>query len=260
MKLVDTHAHLCFEPIYTHINEVLARAKQHGVEQVVVPAYDLNSWDGLDALHRLDNVYFAYGIHPWKAMEFVSSQVLAQKLLSGNAVAVGEIGLDFRVDNLDKSRQIAVFEMQLEVAVQLDLPVMLHCRGAFEQMRGILKRFQGKLRGVVHAFTRSPEVAQGFLDLGLYIAFGGAITRPNAKRARKSVQYVPLERILLETDCPSIGLDGVDAVHAEPMHIAKIAKELAKLRNISYELVAQQTSHNARQLFALRDIHMPEER
>ena len=123
------------------------------------------------------------------------------------------------------------------------------------EMIDILKSYNGKVRGVVHGFSRGPELAEELLRLGLHIAFGGAITRPNAKRARATAERIPWDRIVLETDCPSIGLEGVESEKTEPMHVFKIAEALAALRQTDIEHVANVTTLNAEKLFGLPPLH-----
>ncbi len=251
--LVDTHCHLSFSPLVDDVDGVLVRASQAGVATVVVPAYDRASWPLVSSLAESDGVYGAFGLHPWCAAEDLDLPALERRLGEAGAVAVGEIGLDFKIEGTgnDRLRQLEVFERQVELAVRLDLPVILHCRGAFEEMLEVLAGFLPGLRGVVHAYSRGPDLARRFLDLGLYIAFGGAVTRPRAKRARRSAAVVPGDRLLLETDAPSIGLEGVLPEQAEPRHVVDVARALAVLRDQSFEHVAEQTTANARRLFEI---------
>jgi TatD DNase family protein len=165
-------------------------------------------------------------------------------------VAVGEIGLDGKIDTPALPVQIAALEKQLELARDLDLPVILHCRGAFDELIEILERFSPRLPGVVHAFSRSPELARRFLGLGLHLGIGGAVTRPRAA-VRETVAAVPLERLLLETDAPSIGLDGVLPEAAEPRHVRSVAEAIAELRGVELEAVAEATTRAAAALFSL---------
>ena len=253
MDLVETHCHLSFPPLVDDIDDVLSRAMAAGVKTVVVPAYDSGSWETVSSLVDHSGVYGAFGLHPWSAAEDLDLVELERRLGQARAVAVGEIGLDFKIegDEIDWRRQIEVFERQVRLAVDLDLPVILHCRGAFEEMLTVLARFSPGVRGVVHAYSRGPELARRFLELGFYIAFGGAVTRPRAKRAHRSAVVVPGDRFLLETDAPSIGLDGVPAQQTEPRHVRDIALALAGLRNETFETVADQTTDNARRLFGI---------
>ncbi|MBN2340469.1 MAG: TatD family hydrolase [Deltaproteobacteria bacterium] len=249
MLLIDTHAHLNFQPICKHVDDVLTRAYRRGVHRILLPSYDSASWESVAALAGHRSVFPAFGLHPWKAEESLDVDTLKNYLTKYQAVAIGEIGLDFHVEVFDKPRQIDVFTRQLDMAVSLDLPVMLHCRGAFMEMLDILDAFGGNVRGVIHAFSRGPDMADAFLKRGVYIGFGGAITRENARRARHSAVHVPLEKIVLETDCPSIGLEGVLPEQVEPMHVADVAAALATLRDTDVDDIAKVTTANAVSLF-----------
>lgn len=249
MLFIDTHCHLNFDPLANQTEAVLARARAAGVTRIIAPAFDLASWHSVVELGRHDGVYPALGLHPWRAEEELDSQVLEKALLASGAVAVGEIGLDSHVD-VPMSRQLDVLHQQLEVAVSLTLPVLLHCRGAFEALLRALETVSG-LAGVVHAFSKGPELAERFLGLGLYLAFGGAVTRERAKRARRAAKRIPRERLLLETDAPSIGLEGIPPEHTEPSHIPIIAESLATLRGDTLVSIADATTANARMLFRI---------
>jgi TatD DNase family protein len=251
VELWDTHCHLTLPPLAADVGAVLSRAREAQVTTVVAPAYDLASWPAVAGLSAEPGVLCAFGLHPWAAQEEVTARELESALSGGRAVAVGEIGLDFQIEGADRARQIALLEMQLDVAVARGLPVLLHCRGAFEELLALLGRRQGRVRGVVHAFSRGPTLAGRFVELGLHVAFGGAITRPSAERARRSAAAVPPDRLLLETDAPSIGLDGVPPEETEPRHVREVARALAALRGLAEEEVAELTSSNARRLFGV---------
>ncbi len=251
--MIETHCHLTFPPLCDDLAGVLDRGAAAGVQRIVVPAYDPPSWrqvQDIAAAHP-GVVFPALGLHPWVADQSFDIDDLAGHLRDCKAVAVGEIGLDGMIDTPLMPVQIAVFEKQLELARDLDLPVILHCRGAFAEMAEILERFSPRLQGVLHAFTRSPELARRFLRLGLHLGIGGAVTRPRATRTRETVAAVPLEKILLETDAPSIGLDGVDPLAAEPRHVRDVALAIAALRGIDLEDVATTTTASAERLFGL---------
>lgn len=251
MELIDTHCHMTFPPLADNFSAVSARAKARGVLKIITPSYDVASWEPVARVAEFDGVYSAFGLHPWVARQPLDIDALQTRLVACKAAAVGEIGLDFKTD-VPKDRQIEVLKQQLECAVRLDLPVLLHVRGAFEEMLDILRRMKPRPSGVVHAFSKGPELAKRFLDLGFYIAFGGAITRSRAERARRAAVSVPSDRLLLETDAPSIGLEGVRPEDTEPSHIADIAARAALLREEPFEDVARVTTQNARRLFRLR--------
>ena len=250
MNLVDTHCHLSFEPLRDDLDGVLTRARDQGVTRVLSLAYDLASFEAVRETATRPGVFPAYGLHPWRADEPLETKVLEDALAAG-AVAVGEIGLDFQIDTPGRDRQVELLRVQLDVARAAGLPVMLHCRGAFEELLAILSEHEGRLRGVVHAFSRGPELARRFVDAGMHLAFGGTLTRPRAKRPRRSAQVAPLERIVLETDAPSIGLDGVPPERVEPRHVRAVAATLAELRDTTIDDIARSTTANAQELFAL---------
>jgi TatD DNase family protein len=249
MELWDTHCHLTFPPLAEARADVLARAAAAEVRGIVVPAYDVASWGAVAALRGTPGVRLALGVHPWAARDGILAARLDAALADTGAAAVGEVGLDFKIEGADRARQIALLEAQLDVAEARGLPVLLHCRGAFEELLEILRRRQGRVRGVVHAFSRGPALAARFVDLGLHVAFGGAITRPSAERAKRSAAAVPPERLLLETDAPSIGLDGVPPEATEPRHVRDVARALAFARGIDEAEVARITTANAGRLF-----------
>ena len=251
VELVDTHCHLYAAPLCDDLDGVLARARAACVTREVVPGNDLESWDQVVALAQRPGIFPALGLHPWVAAEPLDVDRLATLLRDTRAVAVGEIGLDFVIDGADRVRQLEVLRIQLALAVELGLPAILHCRGAFEELAAELRPFAPRLRGLLHAFSKGPELARRFLGLGLHVAFGGALTRPRAERARRSAQIVPQDRLLLETDAPSIGLEGIEPARVEPCHVAIVAGSLAQLRGEPLTAVARATTDNARALFDL---------
>jgi len=256
MILVDTHCHLYSAPLGAEAAGVVGRAAARGVSRIVVPAYDEPSWTDLPPLAGLPGVHVAYGIHPWVAAEADPATLNATlgAALAGarRAVAVGEIGLDAKLglEGPDLAVQLAVLRPQLELAVDLDLPAILHCRGAFEELLAEVERFGGRLRGVLHAFSRGPELAGRFTAAGLALGLGGAVTREKA-RVRRAAQKLPLDMFVLETDAPSIGLADVPPAETEPHHVADVAVALAELRGESLETIAEVTTAHACRIFGL---------
>lgn len=261
MILVDTHCHLNHEPLGEDPASVLVRAAARDVTRVVLPAYDLASWpEVLDLASRswpASEVHAALGLHPWVAQSSPGGTAtglrptLAEAIESAArpVVAIGEIGLDTKIDEPGLDEQLPVFRTQLELAVDLDLPVILHCRGAFEDLLAEIDRFGGRLRGVLHAWSRGPELARRFVAAGLLLGLGGAVTRPKARRVRRTAEALPLEHFVLETDAPSIGLDGVLPEETEPQHVADVAAALAALRGETIATIAEVTTNNACRLF-----------
>lgn len=250
MTWFDTHCHLDMGALAIRSAEVVARARAEGVEQVLAVAYNRASLATVSGLAGLPGVSCALGQHPWVADEELVRDELAAHLASSGAVAVGEIGLDFRLEKAPpRERQISQLVWQLELALDLNLPVCLHVRGAFDEMLQILGRFRPRLRGVVHAFSRAPALAERFVALGLHVAFGGTITQESAHAAHAAVKVVPLDRLLVETDAPAIALRGCPAAEVEPRHAAQVGRALAALRGLAADEVARITTGNACRLF-----------
>ncbi len=248
MELVDTHCHLDINPLWADLDRVMERARAAGVTRVIAPANDLESWETVAELGAVDGVFTAFGLHPWVAEQALDREALVRALRDHRAVAVGEIGVDSKVA-APRERQLEILRVQLEVARDLDLPALLHCRGGHEDLLAELDRTGA--RGVFHAFSRGAELALRFVERGLYIAFGGSITRANAGKVLRAVAEVPLERILLETDAPSIALEGIAAEQAEPAHVVLVAEVVAEIKKVPFTTVAEATTANAERLFRL---------
>ncbi|NTV03906.1 TatD family hydrolase [bacterium] len=241
------------KPLADDLDGVLARAREAGVSDIVAPAYDPESWEAVAALAAAHpGVHPALGLHPWVADRDLDFDDLRARLLACGAVAVGEIGLDAKIDGPGMGRQVEILRPQLHLARELDLPVILHDRGAAEHLVPLLREVYGSapVRGVVHAFSRGPELARRYLDLGLHLGFGGAVTRTDA-RARRAAAAAPPERIVLETDAPSIVLQDVPAGACEPRHVREVCLALAELRGLTADAAAALTTENARELFRL---------
>lgn len=249
MLLFDTHCHLAEEPLWSDLAGVLERSSGAGVGLLMVPAFDRASWPRVVGLTGRDGVMCALGLHPWAAMEGLDRAELHDLLVRHSCRAIGEIGLDYAVELPGRDVQARILESQLELACEMDLPVILHCRKAFDDLLTIVKSFAPGLEGLLHAFSRSPGTAEPFLEAGFHLAFGGAATRPDARRARAAVASAPEDRILLETDAPSIGMEGIPAGEVEPCHLPAVAAAVASIRGMTVERVAEVTTANAMRLF-----------
>jgi TatD DNase family protein len=250
MTWFDTHCHLDMGPLATRPAEVMAAARAAGVEHVLAVAYDRASLTTVPRLAALPGVVVALGQHPWVAHEALTRDELASLIAESGAVAVGELGLDFRMDTAPpRERQIAQLIWQLELAVDLGLPVSLHVRGAFDEMLAVLGRFRPRLRGSVHAFSRGRALAERFVAMGLHVAFGGAVTQESAHAAHEAALAVPLDRILVETDAPAIAVRGTPADAVEPRHVAQVGQALAELRGLAVDELARISTNNASTLF-----------
>ncbi len=209
MELIDTHCHLTFEQLAGDIEAVVDRSRAAGVAVWITVGTDpQQNRKAVELANRFENMYAAVGIHPHDAKDVAAGTMNELKELaqSEKVVAIGETGLDFHYDFSPRQDQRRVFEAQLEIARQMNLPVIIHCREAFDETIDILEQFiglKGRLRGVVfHCFSGSAEQAKIVLDHGFYISFTGVVTFKNAEKTREAAKIVPADRLMLETDCP----------------------------------------------------------
>lgn len=249
--LIDTHIHLDAAEFDADRERAMNAARAVGVGSFIVPAVDVSSFDRVAALaatHR--DVHHAYGIHPMYVMDARDEDldVLEQRLAHGDAMAVGEIGLDFFVPGIDPARQERFFTAQLRLAGALGLPVILHVRRAIDQILKHLRRNE-VCGGVAHAFNGSRQQAEMFMDLGFKLGFGGAMSFDGSSRIRKLATELPLDAIVLETDAPDIPPAWSQGGRNEPSNLARFAAILAELRGMSVEEVAAATSRNAAAVF-----------
>ena len=252
-SLVDSHVHID-DPVFdADRTEVLSRANAAGVRQMVLPGIDAASWPRIAALcERHAGIFPAYGLHPLFLVRHRPTHLdaLRDRLSSHAAVALGEIGLDFYVEELDSDLQQFYFEAQLALASELDLPVIVHARRAVEEVLLALRRVPG-LRGVVHSFAGSEQQAQRLYEIGFYLGIGGPITYPRAKRLRELIAHMPIDHLLLETDAPDQPNAGHQGARNEPARMLETLHVIAQLRGESPESVAAATTANARRLFGL---------
>ncbi len=256
MRLIDTHTHLDFPDFDADRTEVLARSRELGVQRLVVLGVYQGNWQRLwQLVEANDGLHAAFGLHPVYLDEHQPQHLAELRDWLGRLAghrklcAVGEFGLDYYLDSLDRQRQQALFEAQLELAAEFELPALLHVRRAHAATIATLKRFRLKRGGIVHAFAGSQEEAREYIKLGFRLGLGGAATWPQANRLRKVVAGLPLDAIVLETDAP----DMAPAMHPNqrnsPEYLAEICAELAALRGISAEELAAASSRNADELF-----------
>ena len=253
LKLADSHVHLDATAFAEDREAVIARAMDAGVSTLVLPAVDAASWPRIRALSEAnDHVFPAFGLHPMYLAQHVPEHVdqLAVWLAHGDAVAVGEIGLDFHVESLDPQLQREYFLKQLELAQQFELPVIMHARGALEEVIQTLRHIPG-LRGVVHSFSGSEQQAQQLWQMGFHIGLGGPVTYDRAQRLRRIVTAMPLEFLLLESDAPDQPNAGHRGQRNEPALVVEVMQCIAALRGEPASVVAAATTENTRRLFNL---------
>ena len=251
MTLIDTHCHLNDPAFSDTLPAVLERAKTAGVSAFIVPAYDIASLESTAQLagRYPDCVFPAYGLHPWFVKDVADFRIIRSYVSRKNTVAVGEIGLDFSPECPEADMQIPAFISQLDMAADLGLPVLIHCRKAYDRLYEILNTYQGRIKGVLHSYSGGKDAMGRFLDLDFYISFSGSVTRRNARKYHRTAAAVPCERMLLETDAPSIATETTVASEVEPRHTLEVAQKIAEIRAMSLEEVCRQSTGNALRLF-----------
>lgn len=253
MELVDTHCHLDVADFDVDREAVLQRCTAAGINKIVVPAIEQSGWSNLLGLcQQHASLYPALGLHPVYVDRHQSSHLalLEEQIAESRPVAVGEIGLDFYLKDLDKERQISLFESQLQISKDADLPVLLHVRKAHDQVLAMLKKMNVK-GGISHAFNGSEQQAQQYIDLGFKLGFGGTMTYEGSKKIHQLARTLPLESIVLETDAPDMVVEQHRGERNSPEYLVDSVLALAKLRNISVQEVAIQTSQNACDVLSL---------
>lgn len=252
MTLVDTHTHLDFPEFDADRGALLDAAQRAGVQRVVLLGVHRLNWERVWRMAEGDNrLYAALGLHPVFLSEHTQGHVdeLRQWLerLAGNPTlcALGEFGLDYYLKDLDRDRQQWLFEAQLRLAVDFELPVLLHARHCHAAVIATLKRYALPKKGVIHAFAGSYEEAREYLKLGFKLGLGGAPTWPQALRLRKVVPRLPLDSIVLETDSPDMAPSMHAGIRNSPLHLPDICQALAALLGVTPDALAQASTRNA---------------
>ena len=253
MHLVDSHSHLDASEFDPDREAVIARARASGVTRQIIPAVDAAGWPKLrDVCAANDGLYPAYGLHPMylDAHRDEHLERLREWIAKEKPTAVGECGLDYFVEGLDRDAQAHYFEGQLRLAHEFDLPVIVHARRAVEAVIVAIRKI-GKLRGVIHSYAGSEEQARQLWDLGFMVGLGGPVTYERANRLRHLAATMPIEHLLLETDAPDQPDSQIRGGRNEPARLTRVLSVIAQLRGCSEDDVATATSANAERLFGL---------
>jgi TatD DNase family protein len=257
--MIDSHCHLADAVYRDDLDAVVARSREAGLERalIILEAGNEQEAEQAQVLERTwPDVRVAVGVHPHAAHEYAGDPARAARVVGEQigrtpaARAVGEIGLDYHYDHSPRDVQQHVFRAQAELARELGLPVVIHTREADEDTISILKSAgAGQLRGVLHCFTGTPELCRSGLDLGFFVSLAGIITFPKAGALRETVRMVPLDRLLVETDCPFLAPVPFRGQRNEPQHVREVVRTLAALYGVPEEQLARQTSANFHALF-----------
>lgn len=261
MQLVDTHVHLNFDSFQADLDRVAEAWREAGVVRLVHSCVEPAEFSHIQSIaDRFPELSFAVGLHPLDADKWTAesaAQILTLAQSDSRVVAIGELGLDFfKAENWDHQKQ--VFLAQLKIAEQLDLPVIVHCRDAAAEMAELVRSFRasgGRVKGVMHCWSGTPEETLWFLELGFYVSFSGIVTFKTAVQVQESAKLVPSDRLLVETDCPFLApVPKRKEGRNQPAYVRYVAEQVAHLRQVPLEQLAAETTANACRLFNLPEL------
>lgn len=250
--IFDTHSHYDDRRFDADRDGLISSLFANGMSGIIHAATDIASSEfGIEQSRKYERYYASVGIHPENADSVTSGYIDSLRLLaqSEKVVAIGEIGLDYHYEGYDKVSQIELFTSSVELANELSLPVIVHCRDAVGDCMEILKRLKPK--GVMHCYSGSPETARELLDLGMYIGFTGAITFKNAKKAAEVLKILPLDRLLLETDCPYMAPEPLRGKRCDSSMIRFTAQRAAEVMGVESDELLAATEENAVRVFGI---------
>lgn len=252
-KLIDAHCHLDFKTFDLDRLQVLQRAADINISDIIIPGTQKKYWQRIRSLCAThDNLHACYGLHPYwvKQHELQDIAELRHYIKTSSTVALGECGLDFRPQQADKSLQLEFFEAQLTIAEEYQLPVVIHSVKATETVIQTLKKYQN-LTGMIHSYSGSLEQAKQLIDLNFFISIGGSVTYERANKIKKVAAGIPLTSLLVETDAP----DQPDFLHSdkrnEPAFLINTVAAIAAIRKSDSAEISRQTTINAKHLFKL---------
>lgn len=253
--LFDTHAHLNAEQYEEDLEVVIERAQAEGVSNIVVVGFDKPTIT--KAIQLADSyafIYAAVGWHPVDAIDMTEEDLAWLEELAAHpkVVALGEMGLDYHWDKSPKDIQKEVFRKQIALAKRVKLPIIIHNREATQDIVNILKEEGAEeVGGIMHCFSGSEETAKECMEMNFYISFGGPVTFKNAKNVKEVATQIPLDRLLVETDCPYLTPHPYRGKRNEPGYVKLVAEQIAELKNLSFEEIAKITTKNAKKLFGI---------
>jgi len=250
--LTDSHCHLFYDEIFQDIDNILIRSKNLGVNRFICVGTNINdSLLSLDISEKFENVYCSAGIHPHDSQNVDKDYIQQIELMmrSKRMIAIGEIGLDYFRNISSKKRQIKVFNELLQLADNINKPIIFHNREADQDIIDILSSYPNVI-GVSHCFSSTLSTAKKLLDLGYYISFSGNLTFKNSNLPSVA-KYLPLDRLLVETDSPYLSPEPFRGKPNEPGRTRYVAEKLAEIHNISFESIAEQTTKNINKLFSI---------
>lgn len=254
--LIDSHAHLDDERFDNDRDKVAKSLKENGISLIIDPGDSLiSSIKAVKLSEEYDNIYAAVGVHPHSAIDMDDATLESIKALArrDKVVAIGEIGLDYYYDNSPRDVQREWFRKQIRLAKELNLPIIVHSRDAQKDTYDILKEeLDQNLRGVLHCYSGSLEMAKEYIKMGFYISFAGPVTFKNAKVSKEVAKELPIDRILVETDSPYLTPEPHRGKRNEPLYVRYVASMVAELRDMTFDEIAKVTAENTKRLFNIK--------
>jgi TatD DNase family protein len=253
--LFDTHVHVNAEQFNEDLEDVIERAKEAGIDNMVVVGFDRPTIiRAMELIETYDFMYAAVGWHPVDAIDMTEDDLQWIEELSNHpkVVAIGEMGLDYHWDKSPKDVQMEVFRKQIRLAKKVGLPIIIHNREATADIVNILKEEEAsRVGGIMHCFSGSAETALECINMNFYISLGGPVTFKNAKKPKEVAAAVPLDRLLIETDCPYLAPHPYRGKRNEPSYVKLVAEQIAEIKQLTIEEVSQATTENAKKLFGI---------
>ena len=253
--MIDSHCHLDQEPLFENIHDILERSKKIGLTKLLTICTTLESFKRIKKLVELDEIiYGTFGIHPHESKnDFINKELIIKEVKENRKIiGVGETGLDFFYNNSDKGVQKTSFVSHIEAAINLDLPLIIHSRNAEKDTFDILNEFKNKnIKILMHCFTGSLSLAKKLLKLDSFFSASGIVTFKNSNDLQKTFEYIPLEKILIETDSPYLAPVPMRGKKNEPSYIEYTLKKIAEIKKIKTDYASKVTSQNFNKLFNL---------
>ena len=252
--IFDTHSHLFDEAFDLDRDECFKRLKDINGTAMIVGFSPSNNQIAYD-LAKQYNMYSSAGLHPDEANGDIEQKLeeLVSFLDTHKVYAIGECGLDYHWEPYDKELEFKLFDEQIELAIKYNLPLIVHSRDAQQDTFDIIKKYSGKVRGIMHCYSGSLELAKEYVKMGWYISLGGPVTFKNAKEPKRIAKEIPLDKLLIETDCPYLAPTPYRGKRNESSYVIYTAKEIANIKGISVEEVINQTYKNALEIFNINE-------
>ncbi len=251
--MIDSHCHLDYEPLSSNLSQIIKRSKDVGIKKILTICTTLNSFTRIKEIIKVDEIIFGtFGIHPHETKrDKVNSQKIINEIKENKKIiGIGETGLDFFYNHSEKSDQLKSFEEHIIAAVELDIPLIVHSRNAEKEMLEIFQNFKNeKLKILMHCFTGSKNFAEKLLNYDTYFSASGIITFKNSTELQETFKFLPLKKLLIETDSPYLSPEPNRGKRNEPSFVIHTAKKLAHIKNISSDDLIKKTTLNFENLF-----------